>query len=383
MINKVDSIDSVERIKDSYLKGKSIVLYGTHRYSDLMKKYLKRIHGIEISVFAISKGEDIPVEDVPVRFINDIKNEALIIICVPEQKQASLIEKIRSLGFSNVFVVLNDFIRYIEAELQENRLEIKEKISFEVHITEHCNLNCKGCYHFSPLAKDEFLSEDEFEKDIKRLAELSNGEADRITLLGGEPLLHPNICEFIEISRSYFPSCNLELLTNGILLLNMPEEFWKCGKKNNLALYCTRYPIPLDYGEIEKKAKENGLTVGYHNDISAGEKTLIKYPFDITGNQDAKWNFEHCTRSNLCTTLKHGRIFPCPMAAHAHLAKNYFGLDIELSQNDSIDIYKSEDMKEIMEFLTKPIPFCKYCNLRKRPEQISWERSRFLLNEWF
>ena len=29
----------------------------------------------------------------------------------------------------------------------------------EVHLAEHCNLNCKGCSHFSPLAEKEFIEE--------------------------------------------------------------------------------------------------------------------------------------------------------------------------------------------------------------------------------
>lgn len=27
------------------------------------------------------------------------------------------------------------------------------QLQFEVHVTEHCNLNCRQCAHFSPLAK--------------------------------------------------------------------------------------------------------------------------------------------------------------------------------------------------------------------------------------
>ena len=37
---------------------------------------------------------------------------------------------------------------------------------FEVHITDHCNLNCKGCAHFSNLCKPTFADLDEFEADM-------------------------------------------------------------------------------------------------------------------------------------------------------------------------------------------------------------------------
>ncbi len=33
----------------------------------------------------------------------------------------------------------------------------RSKIRFEVHITEHCNLNCKACNNFSCIATPEFV----------------------------------------------------------------------------------------------------------------------------------------------------------------------------------------------------------------------------------
>jgi ABC-2 type transport system ATP-binding protein len=48
-------------------------------------------------------------------------------------------------------------------------------LSFEIHLTEHCNLNCKGCFHFSCIAEEEYLTKEEFERDISRISELSKG----------------------------------------------------------------------------------------------------------------------------------------------------------------------------------------------------------------
>ena len=39
-------------------------------------------------------------------------------------------------------------------------------ISFEYHLNDHCNLNCKGCDHFSPLAEEKFTNYEQFEKDM-------------------------------------------------------------------------------------------------------------------------------------------------------------------------------------------------------------------------
>ena len=52
----------------------------------------------------------------------------------------------------------------------------KDKIRFIVDIVDHCNLNCKGCGHFSPLAPKSFLDIETFETDLRRLNVLLNGE---------------------------------------------------------------------------------------------------------------------------------------------------------------------------------------------------------------
>lgn len=43
-------------------------------------------------------------------------------------------------------------------------LVTKDKIRFIVDIVDHCNLNCKCCGHFSPLAQKSFLDKETFEK---------------------------------------------------------------------------------------------------------------------------------------------------------------------------------------------------------------------------
>ena len=30
---------------------------------------------------------------------------------------------------------------------------------FELHLVDHCNLNCRGCTHFSPLAEKKFFEQ--------------------------------------------------------------------------------------------------------------------------------------------------------------------------------------------------------------------------------
>lgn len=387
MIKKINSDQVLDEMCSKASKG--IVIYGAGRYGKILRDYLSRMYSTEIKYFAVSSKEHIyyrEIDGVKVRTIEEVAredNQRIIVIAISEQKQQELLDIALKLRFQDIYMMLNEFLRYMQSELNLKRLTPLEALRFEVHIVDHCNLNCKGCYHFSPLSNECFLPLEEFERDLERISALCGDRVSHITLLGGEPLLHPQVTDYLYMVRKYFKKCNLELLTNGVLLKEMKEEFWRGCIDNKVILSCTKYPIKIDYALLEKIAESHALRITYHNDVAAGEKTLIKYPFDIQGTQPVEWNYQHCTRSNLCITLKHGRLFTCPMAAHAHLAKDYFNLDMELSENDSIDIYRAKSFEEITNFLVNPIPFCRYCNLKIKPEQIKWGVSTKSKEEWF
>lgn len=387
MLKKINSDAIIEEICG--VSQKEIVIYGAGGYGRGIYQYLKEKYGMKIKCFFVSSRQYMNCEEIegikviPINEILDNRKQYILIIAVSEQKQDELLELAFKQGFENVYLLLNEFYRYILSQLNLKRLERLENLNFEVHITDHCNLNCKGCYHFSPLSDESFLSVEEFEQDIKRMAVLCKDRVWHITLLGGEPLLHPRVTDFFYIFRKYFKSCELELLTNGLLLRQMDDRFWNACSENDVILSCTRYPVKVDYEMLEKMADSHQLRMVYHNDIDAGKKMLIKYPFDIEGKQPIEWNYAHCTRSNKCITLKHGRLFTCPMAAHAHIAKDFFGLNMELSDKDSIDIYCVQSFEEITNFLITPIPFCRYCNLKIKPEQQEWEVSKREIEEWF
>jgi len=59
----------------------------------------------------------------------------------------------------------------------------------ELHLTDHCNLNCKGCGHYCPLAPPQYADLQQYHSDMRRLRQLFRN-VRTIRLMGGEPLLH-------------------------------------------------------------------------------------------------------------------------------------------------------------------------------------------------
>ena len=73
---------------------------------------------------------------------------------------------------------------------------IYDGIGIEMHIVDHCNLNCKGCAHFSNICNNNMLDIDKYSKDLDKISRHFNVYYFR--LLGGEPLLHPKLKEIVK-----------------------------------------------------------------------------------------------------------------------------------------------------------------------------------------
>jgi MoaA/NifB/PqqE/SkfB family radical SAM enzyme len=248
---------------------------------------------------------------------------------------------------------------------------------FEVHITDHCNLNCRGCAHFSNLCKPTFAEPAEFEADMKHMSEHFSA-VEQIYLMGGEPLLHPKVAEFIRIARKYFPKTHISLMTNGTLVLRQDEEFWSALHDTDTILLCDSYPIGLPVDEINRLGREHDVRVEW----TIPREEFFKIPIDPAGGHDPADSFRACQGFNNCPIIKDGRIYPCAYTAFADVFREEFGLDgLELTDRDSISIGADSDDEAIMEFLSKPVPWCAHCNMESR-EFYTWGRSKRELEEW-
>lgn len=246
---------------------------------------------------------------------------------------------------------------------------------FEIHITDHCNLNCKGCGHFSNLCEPTFLSLEEFRSDMDAVA--ARLDVEQLFILGGEPLLHPRVEEFVRAARASFPKTRISLMTNGTLVTRMPETFWRALAETDTILLCDLYPIQLPRDRIDALGAEHGVTVewtGYRD-------MFFKIPIDTGGRQDAADSFKRCSGVCNCPMVRHGRIYPCAYAAYADVLSNRFGLEgLELGAADSRSVHDA-DPRELVDFLLKPIPWCRHCDFDSFA-MFPWGPSRGELSEW-
>lgn len=251
-------------------------------------------------------------------------------------------------------------------------------LHIEFNLADYCNLNCKGCTHYSPLAPEEFEDMESVEVSMKTIAEARNSQKIReVFLIGGETLLYPRLKEVMVMARQYFPWAKISIFTNGLLLPRMEGDFWDLCKNLDIVLAITRYPIKFDYDRVEKICGEKGVKAEIFGD--RGQKdSFYKFPLDPEKKQNGRMSHFRCSSFG-CITVDHGRIFPCSLSACVRHLNNRFGTDFKYEEGDYIEIRNLTDIKEIFRLRNHPVPFCSYC---KRFSFTEFGPSRRELDEW-
>lgn len=102
-----------------------------------------------------------------------------------------------------------------------------------IEITNNCNLNCSFC---SPMKKEKrFMTLEEFDHILKEVSKVTKVIYLHVK---GEPLLHPQIIDFLKLTEKY--NLNVNITTNGILFPKLVEKLKGCKTlhKMNFSLHC-------------------------------------------------------------------------------------------------------------------------------------------------
>lgn len=375
---------------------KQFYIYGAGKVA---KELFKRIPVDNFSHFAgfiVTEKENNPdfLGGFRVNSLNniDISIESYIIVGVGNRYRERILNLLKEKGYQKIFLVKGD----LEKEcIYDRREKIYKEIDrclwritphpflnhLVVDLVDHCNLNCRGCDHFAPVAKKYEIPVDVVIRDLKRMQELLPERIQKIWLTGGEPLLHPHISKIIQATREIFPEHFIAVLTNGTLLTRQNTSFWQICHNSNVQIQVTKYPIQFDYNEAEKIAQQHRVKYVYYAGGTA-TKTLYHIPLDVHGKQDPVDNFLHCSHAQECTMLKNGKLYPCTVAPSLSIFNKAFDYHIPLTELDGINIFKVKNGDEIMEKLSRPMSVCRFCNIKGRTEGHPWETSKKNIEEW-
>lgn len=271
----------------------------------------------------------------------------------------------------------------VERAIENERIDCSRKLSFCYDVSFACNLNCAGCDRFSCLRKDPDLPNyQSVISSLHRMDELFGNQIEVISITGGESLLNPELISYIEETRKIFMSVpHIRLLTNGILLGKMDERFWEAIKNNDIEIHVSRYPGLKIYERLHRLALEKGVLI-FISDLGSEGKDFEKFVFDLDGKQDAKLSFACCDLAgNISVTLYEKRLYPCCIGASSQWFNEAFMKELPCLEDNSINIF-SHKREEILNFISNPIPLCKYCDVMHRQQCVEWHTTKKEIGEW-
>jgi organic radical activating enzyme len=239
----------------------------------------------------------------------------------------------------------------------------------EVVITTECTLNCKGCSALMPLYPREKKRHIDFEMITQSIIGLTRivDSVDKVRLIGGEPLLYPNLYEVLCLIKSQEKIHHAVIVTNGTIMIKdervinilKDDKFWisisNYGRGNKLIHQLKNERIQYtvlcldswkDYGEVTEKSKKRSELIDqflYCRDIDSQDYSIIN-----------------------------GKMYMCPRASHgANL-----GL-IPMKEQEYIDLLDKpvsvkQTKKKVFSFLYKTpyIEACKYCGVSRTMNHI-------------
>jgi uncharacterized radical SAM superfamily Fe-S cluster-containing enzyme len=117
-----------------------------------------------------------------------------------------------------------------------------------IEVTDRCNLACPTCYAMSSPHYGRHRTLEEIEQMLDVIV-ANEGEPDVVQISGGEPTVHPQFFEILDIAKRK-PIKHLMLNTNGIRIAK-DEQFVK-----RLATYQPDFEIYLQFDSFKKEALE-------------------------------------------------------------------------------------------------------------------------------
>lgn len=222
-------------------------------------------------------------------------------------------------------------------------------------LTEHCNLTCRSCGHFSTIAAPKFADAELFRRDLARLA-LFIPKVENLWLMGGEPLLHPTPENFVMVAREIFPEAKLWLTTSGVLLKKMRPGFWKAFKAARATLEISAYP------PFHKKIPElRELCDSFRIPVIIKEIDSFTSWMNLKGDSNPTESFQNCKLlCNSVPLIRDARLFACSVSGTVRHLNQQFQLAIP--EILGLDLLSPEMSAErIFQFLRTETPACRFC----------------------
>jgi organic radical activating enzyme len=228
----------------------------------------------------------------------------------------------------------------------------------EINAVLHCNMRCTSCSHLSPLFRKEIVDPAELSRQLRVLAKYYH--ASFVKVLGGEPLLHPDLLDVIGAIRDSRVADTIQVCTNGTLLSRAPTALWEALDALEISVYPSRMIDPEQIRHYQHLARQYDveLTVNYYQHF--------RVAYSEAGTDSAELIqgiYDTCKLVNvwLAHTMIDGWLYKCPQSAL--LPRQVASADWD-NRVDGLEITDSVEFRDqLVEFLNRPTPLlaCRNC----------------------
>jgi len=250
---------------------------------------------------------------------------------------------------------------------------------FEYNLTEHCNLACHGCDHASPLLPEKFARLGDFVRDLEALAGVLH--AGDLRIVGGEPLLHPDLVAFLREGRRIGVADRIVLYTNGVLLHEVPDALWSSIDE----LYVSAYPKVrrrLSDEDCARRCAEHGVKLTVDR-IEVFTRSLLNQPIGEPRLVQAV--FDNCRVAAECPTVHDGRFYRCAIAPFISPRLAARGIAYDNRPQDGVPLHGNANLRAaIADCLTtrQPLGACTWCLGSSAPYEKHHQLNREGCRAW-
>ena len=257
----------------------------------------------------------------------------------------------------------------------------------EVMVLRSCNLACKGCTTFSDLKHPgDYGDWTETKSWLRGWNSRVNIQA--LGFMGGEPLIHPHIQEWIVGARELLPNAQIRFVTNGLLLEKNKEIIDTLYELGNSVL---KISVHLEDERINSMVKYimnrfdwKPVTEFHINRWSTGNefKFQINRPERFYKTFQGPYNdmrphnnnpvdaFNQLCVQKRCPLIYEGKLFKCGTAGLTpHILKRFGNPNHDLWKpflNTGLDLTCSnEDLAKFIGNFGKPHAICRQCPIEK------------------
>lgn len=229
----------------------------------------------------------------------------------------------------------------------------KQRIfGIEINAVMHCNLACAACSHASPVAAAWQADPDVVQRDLAALRAVA--DVREVRVVGGEPLLHPDISAVLAAIVASRLGGLIRVITNGTRLHHTDWTWLRYADE----VYVSVYPGTVVRPEAVEELRRRGVECGTRIAVNRFTHFRSVIPTRQLTADETQAVFDTCQVAHAwsCHTVQEGYVYLCPMTVPAPGAGS--------AKPSRCPIEPLETLPERLDaFLnpTAPLPECRSC----------------------